>query len=201
MKDDATTTLANAPRPAPDTLPEGRAEAPPVTVQLSGEEANEQNAFGPGHVRDGVSTGNNGEPVIPAPVPAPGRFARFRAAAHRRLGTTLFFTFLGVYSIAGVSILNDGDQLTWTGVAGFTVSMLARYRLHDRDSRNIRLLKCFGDIAAVVLMASIVRDSFALHPLLKWSGYALCVIFCWYAARVFDREVFGTPDSDKNETP
>ncbi|MCH9408669.1 hypothetical protein MNC86_22095 [Pantoea agglomerans] len=128
-------------------------------------------------------------------VPAEGRLARFRAAAHRRLGTTLFFTFLSIYSVAGVSLLNDGDQLTWIGVIGFTISMLARNFLHDQDSRNIRLLKCFGDVAAVVLMASIVRDSAAGHPLLKWSGYVLTAVFCWYAAKVFDREVFGNPEN------
>lgn len=133
-------------------------------------------------------------PESPA-VPATGRLARFRAAAHRRLGTTLFFSFLGIYSIAGATMLNDGDQLTWIGVAGFTLSMLARSFLHDRDTRNMRLLKCFGDIAAVVLMASIVRDSFTDHPFLKWSGYVLTAVFCWYAAKVFDREIFGTPEN------
>lgn len=140
-------------------------------------------------------------PHRPPPAPAPGRLARFRAAGRKRLGTSLFFVYLGVFSIAGTALLTDGDQLNLVGVAGFTLSMLARYARPDRNSRGWRLIKCYGDIAAVVLMASIVRDTFAAHPFMKGIAYLVVLVFCGLAARVFDREVFGTPESDKTEKP
>lgn len=143
-------------------------------------------------------------PDIPpqtAAVPAPGRLAQLRASGRNHLGTSLFFVYLGVFSIAGIALLTDGDQLTWVGVAGFTLSMLARYARPNRDTRGWRLVKCFGDISAVTLMASVVRDTFADHTLMKWSAYLMVLLFCWLAAKVFDREVFGTPENDKTEQP
>jgi hypothetical protein len=199
MKDDAPTTLADSPRPAPDTMPEGRAEVPPIPVQLSGGEANEHNVFTAEQVRDGISIGDDREPIGPAlnpegttqttAIPAPGRLARFRAMCRRNAFATAIFTLIVVFSVEGLFIFKDSDLLTWTGVGGFAVSILARNWLHKSDTDNAVILKLLGDLCAVSLLAATVRDTFAAHPVIQWVAYGLTAIFGLIAAKVFAREL------------
>jgi len=147
---------------------------------------NKSEETGNGAERDGIT-------------PEPPRSARLMAVIHKRLGTTLFFVLLGVYSLAGTVILTDSALLTALGLFGFATSIIARYFLHDQDSRKIRMLKCFGDIAAVILIAATMRDAFQAHPVIKWICYLLTFIFCLMAAKVFDRDVFETPVNEDNQ--
>ena len=133
-------------------------------------------------------------------IPKTALPARLLAAIRKQLGTTLFFVLVGVYSLAGTVILTDSVLLTAIGFFGFATSIIARFFLHDQDSRKIRMLKCFGDIAAVILIAATMRDAFQSHPVIKWICYLLTFIFCLMAAKVFDRDVFETPVNEDNPT-
>ncbi|WP_261643115.1 hypothetical protein [Erwinia mallotivora] len=135
----------------------------------------------------------------PASNPAPGIFTRFRAWCRRSAGTTAIFILLAVFSLAGTVILTDSDVLTWTAVGAFVISIFTRRWLHERHTDLVQVLKLLGDLAAVTLIAAIVRDTFSSHEVMKLIAYVVTVFFCWQAARVFAQELLSeTPKSTQN---